>query len=838
MCKWPPKKHHLILSTKKIDMYWKSVSQLLKLLIALRESGNNSHANKIVSIIEELISKFKLIIMIYIIAQKLHAPAGIRFPRRRGINHGLNDLFQADLCEITLLSKYDNRCKYHLTVIEVYSKYAWGYIGWQVTNEPPPSLLCAWFAQPFPPLQHGDRARRGRHDCAVTITQTKAMECQPGLHGRGTILLGRHNIMATRRDTTSPTHTLFSSCIASYQIEAFADWVSDTQLLVRLPTTLWVARIPSQLMQSTTHYRAKLAAQADCRRWRAAHSWSDSDSSAERCCRLPLDVTLLGLARIVSAAAVGCRTQTAGLAVLTYVYACGLRRRQKQEGSEPTELAPFILHRPTLFSVPLPVQFPQLSVSWPSSCCLLGLASFRAVPSSLHRSIDHNQVHADRAGRADGSLSHPSQARQYRGEDVARDHETGLSNVSCIDKGSLDYSTPSSVSLPSPFEVNPRERRFLGIRRERCIFPAGSAVQYRLLSRQAHTARRTPEDRSSKKTKGEGASIVPLTACRCAEIVSARGDDTLFQKPIQEDVSPWRQRNALLWSVFRWQLSRCSPAACDGLADTSLRRGARDLNSLCRLMNHCQDKSPISGDILSTVLSRLRVMVKDCHLPARPARRVREPVGQSQHIPSIFFINTVTFLCLQNPMRQQKKIQSDRPRKQRHVLGSHYNMVDIYYKHFRDSQVLGHGLEARGERRQHGGRRHLVSGDHGLAYQRLMVIIIICAFVEFASVAAFAVSWSSLYVKQQHQTTATLEDDGRVLKQPTGGTKMAGHLCLLLKQLSGNLFPSDGDKGIGVRIRIPGSRHFVTSPGRHLGCHGPLTPTCVTFDLDLDAEDL
>ncbi|KAJ8873383.1 hypothetical protein PR048_027019 [Dryococelus australis] len=90
-----------------------------------------------------------------------------------------------------------------------------------------------------------------------------------------------------------------------------------------------------------------------------------------------------GLARrLVPTVAAGCRTRTTGLAVLTG----GLRRRQEQDGREPPELAPLVLHRPTLFRVPLPLQF-ALVVPWPSSCCLLDLVPFRAVPSKWEQNF-------------------------------------------------------------------------------------------------------------------------------------------------------------------------------------------------------------------------------------------------------------------------------------------------------------------------------------------------------------------------------------------------------------------------------------------------------------------
>lgn len=57
------------------------------------------------------------------VAQELHAPARRRYPRRRVVIKGFNDLFQADLVD---MNNYpDKGFKYILTVIDCYSKYLW-----------------------------------------------------------------------------------------------------------------------------------------------------------------------------------------------------------------------------------------------------------------------------------------------------------------------------------------------------------------------------------------------------------------------------------------------------------------------------------------------------------------------------------------------------------------------------------------------------------------------------------------------------------------------------------------------------------------------------------------
>ena len=64
------------------------------------------------------------------IANELHKPARKNYPRRKFITKGIDDLWQADLVEMDTgsikgISKINNGYKYMLTVIDVFSKYAW-----------------------------------------------------------------------------------------------------------------------------------------------------------------------------------------------------------------------------------------------------------------------------------------------------------------------------------------------------------------------------------------------------------------------------------------------------------------------------------------------------------------------------------------------------------------------------------------------------------------------------------------------------------------------------------------------------------------------------------------
>ena len=59
------------------------------------------------------------------LAAELHAPARRRYERRRTMTKGFDDLWQADLVDMQPYSKSNRGMRYILTVIDVYSKYAW-----------------------------------------------------------------------------------------------------------------------------------------------------------------------------------------------------------------------------------------------------------------------------------------------------------------------------------------------------------------------------------------------------------------------------------------------------------------------------------------------------------------------------------------------------------------------------------------------------------------------------------------------------------------------------------------------------------------------------------------
>jgi len=58
-------------------------------------------------------------------AYTLHKQGRIRFPRRETYSKGVGDLYQADLVDMTNISRYNVATRYLLTCIDVFSKKAW-----------------------------------------------------------------------------------------------------------------------------------------------------------------------------------------------------------------------------------------------------------------------------------------------------------------------------------------------------------------------------------------------------------------------------------------------------------------------------------------------------------------------------------------------------------------------------------------------------------------------------------------------------------------------------------------------------------------------------------------
>lgn len=59
------------------------------------------------------------------VIKELHRPARRKYPRRRTIVHGIDDLWQADLAEFQLYNKENKGFKFILVVIDCFSKFVW-----------------------------------------------------------------------------------------------------------------------------------------------------------------------------------------------------------------------------------------------------------------------------------------------------------------------------------------------------------------------------------------------------------------------------------------------------------------------------------------------------------------------------------------------------------------------------------------------------------------------------------------------------------------------------------------------------------------------------------------
>ena len=59
------------------------------------------------------------------LANELHKPIIRKFKTRKVIVNHINDIWSADLVEMQKLSKWNKGFKYILTIIDVFSKYAW-----------------------------------------------------------------------------------------------------------------------------------------------------------------------------------------------------------------------------------------------------------------------------------------------------------------------------------------------------------------------------------------------------------------------------------------------------------------------------------------------------------------------------------------------------------------------------------------------------------------------------------------------------------------------------------------------------------------------------------------
>jgi len=93
------------------------------------------------------------------IATELHAAARRRYPRRRVIVYGKNDLFQADLVDMQQYSGVNKSYKYILCIIDCFTKYSWALPLKSKKGEEVAAAASKIFAQNSPNLLHVDQGR-------------------------------------------------------------------------------------------------------------------------------------------------------------------------------------------------------------------------------------------------------------------------------------------------------------------------------------------------------------------------------------------------------------------------------------------------------------------------------------------------------------------------------------------------------------------------------------------------------------------------------------------------------------------------------------------------------
>ena len=89
----------------------------------------------------------------------LHRPIRKKFKRNRIIVSGIDDTWQADLIDLQNFSKENNGFKYLLTVIDVFSKYAWVFPIQNKTNKAIISSFQKIFQKRRPKKIHTDQGQ-------------------------------------------------------------------------------------------------------------------------------------------------------------------------------------------------------------------------------------------------------------------------------------------------------------------------------------------------------------------------------------------------------------------------------------------------------------------------------------------------------------------------------------------------------------------------------------------------------------------------------------------------------------------------------------------------------
>ena len=86
-----------------------------------------------------------------------HRPANTRFPKRKVITHSPHHQWQADLCDMRSLSKYNDNVNYILTVIDVFSRYAYALPIRNKTGDHVTEAFAELFKKETPQLLQTDK---------------------------------------------------------------------------------------------------------------------------------------------------------------------------------------------------------------------------------------------------------------------------------------------------------------------------------------------------------------------------------------------------------------------------------------------------------------------------------------------------------------------------------------------------------------------------------------------------------------------------------------------------------------------------------------------------------
>ena len=84
-------------------------------------------------------------------------PANTRFPKRKVLTHSSHHQWQADLCDMCSLSKYNDNVNYILTVIDVFLRYAYALLIRNKTGDHVTEAFAELFKKETPQLLQTDK---------------------------------------------------------------------------------------------------------------------------------------------------------------------------------------------------------------------------------------------------------------------------------------------------------------------------------------------------------------------------------------------------------------------------------------------------------------------------------------------------------------------------------------------------------------------------------------------------------------------------------------------------------------------------------------------------------